>query len=70
MYNIGGFTELGDINDSLLRLEQEGECPLVSKYCLASMVRGILCNLKFPYSHFGTEGVTADLVTLNNGSSL
>ena len=57
-----GFTQLGDVNDSLLRLEQEGECPSVSKYCLALMVRGIFCNLEFPYAHFRTVGVTADLL--------
>ncbi len=28
---IVGFTTLGDVNYSLLRLEQEGECPTVSK---------------------------------------
>ena len=57
-----GFTDLGDINDDLLRLEQEGEHPDVAKYVLAVMVRGTLCELEFPYAHFGTRGITADLL--------
>ena len=40
-----GFTDLGDINDDLLRLEQEEEHPDVAKYVLAVMVRGTLCTL-------------------------
>lgn len=26
------------------------------------MVRGTFCSLQFPYAHFGTQGVTADLL--------
>ncbi len=54
-----GFTQLGTINDDLLRLEQE-EHPPFAKYVLAIMVRGTL--LEFPYAHFGTRGITADLM--------
>ncbi len=59
-----GFTELGTINDDLLRLEQEEEeHPNFAKYVLAIMVRGTLCSkLEFPYAHFGTRGITADLM--------
>ena len=57
-----GFTQLGTINDDLLRLEQE-EHPTFAKYVLAIMVRGTLCSkLEFPYAHFGTRGITADLM--------
>ncbi len=42
---IVGFTELGNINDDLLRL---GEHPDVAKYVLVILVRGTLCNLEFP----------------------
>ena len=48
-----GFTALGDINDTLLKIEQEGEHPMVSKYVLTLMIRGTLCGLQFPYAHFG-----------------
>lgn len=57
-----GYTSLGDINDDLLRLEQEGERPLVAKYILALMVCGILFKLEFPYAHFATRGATGDLL--------
>jgi hypothetical protein len=50
------------LNDDLLRLEQEGDRPLLAKYILVLMVRGILFKLEFPYSHFATRGATADLL--------
>ena len=64
MYNkhtgkIIGFTKLGDINDTLLKIEQVDDRPSVSKYLLALMVRSTLSNLNFPY---GTLGVTADML--------
>lgn len=59
---IVGFTSLGDVNDDLLRLEQEGEHPLVAKYVLALMVRGIMFRLNFPYAHFASRGATADVI--------
>lgn len=59
---IVGFTSLGNVNDDLLRLEQEGEHPLVAKYVLALMVRGIMFRLNFPYAHFVSRGATADVI--------
>lgn len=59
---IVGFTSLGDINEQLQRLEQGGEHPPVAKYILVLMVRGIMFKLEFPYAHFGTRGVTAELL--------
>lgn len=56
------FTELGSINDDLLWLEQRGEHRYFAKYLLALMVCGTLCKLEFPYAHFGTSGITADLM--------
>ena len=56
-----GFTNLGNINDELLRLET-GEQPAVAKQILVLMVRGLLFKLEFPYAHFGTRGVTADVL--------
>ena len=57
-----GFTNLGDVNNNLLQLENEGELPSVAKYVLVLMVRGLLFNLQYPYAHFGTQGVTAELL--------
>ncbi len=57
-----GFTQLGNINDDLLTMEQKGEHPDVAKYVLALLVRGTMFNLEFPYAHFGTRGITADLL--------
>lgn len=57
-----GFTNLGDINDDLLRLEQEGERPLIAKQVLALMVRGIMFKLNFPFAHFASRGATADII--------
>lgn len=57
-----GFTSLGDINNDLLHLEQEGERPLIAQYILVLMVRGILFKLEFPYAHFATRGATGDLL--------
>ena len=67
MYNkhfgeIIGFTNLGDVNDQLLRLEQEDEHPPVAKQVLALMVRGVMFKLEFPYAHFGTRGISADIL--------
>ena len=42
-----GFTNIGDVNNDLLRLEQEGSRSFVAKYLLVLMVRGTLFNLTF-----------------------
>ena len=61
-----GFTNLGNINDELLHLEKvclgDEEHPPVATHLLVLMVRGIFFKLNFPYAHFATEGVTADLL--------
>ena len=57
-----GFTSLGDINDDLLQLEREDEHPAIAKQVLGLMVRGIMVNFQFPYAHFATKGITADLL--------
>jgi len=64
---IVGFTSLGDINNDLLRLEQDsleqdsGQ-PEVAKQLLTIMVRGILFHLNFPYAHFASIGATGDVL--------
>ena len=57
-----GFTNLGDVNNNLLQLENEDEHPSAAKYVLVLMVRGLLFSLQFPYAHFGTQEVTAELL--------
>lgn len=61
-----GFTNLGNINDELLQLERvclgDEEHPPIATHLLVLMVRGIFFKLDFPYAHFATEGVTADLL--------
>lgn len=59
---IVGFTSLGDINDNLLQLEQEGERPEVAKQLLTLMVRGLMFKLNFPYAHFASRGATGDVL--------
>ena len=59
---IVGFTSLGDINDTLLQIEQEGEQPQVAKQLLTLMVRGIMFKLNFPYAHFASRGATGDIL--------
>lgn len=61
---IVGFTNLGDVNEQLLRLEQGGEHPPVAKYVLVLMVRGIMFKLEFSYAHFGTRGITGEVLYL------
>ena len=61
-----GFVNLGGINDELLQLEREYMCendrPPIAKHFLVLMIRGIFLKLDFPFVHFGTETVTADLL--------
>ena len=58
-----GFTNLGDVNDSLLEIERASDQrPVVAKYVLVLMVRGLLFDLRFPLALFGTQGVTAELL--------
>ena len=59
---IVGFTDIGDINQQLLRLEQESDHPPVAKHILVLMVRGLMFKLEFPYAHFGTRSITGDLI--------
>ena len=59
---IVGFTSLGDINNNLLKLEQEGEQPQVAKQLLTLMVRRIMFKLNFPYAHFASRGATGDIL--------
>lgn len=60
--SIIGFTDLGDVNNELMRLQQDDEHPPVASHVLVLMVRGIFFKLQFPYAHFGTEGITADIL--------
>jgi hypothetical protein len=57
-----GFTSLGEINDELLRVEQDEQQPMMAKHVLVLMVRGLMFKLKFPYAHFGTQDATGDVL--------
>lgn len=59
-----GFVDLGELNNDLGRLEQsEGDQhPPVANHMLALMVRGIFTNLQFPYAHFPTSDLSADIL--------
>ena len=52
------FTDLGEVNNQLI--EQERKHPAIATHVLAVMVRGISFKLEFPYTHFSTDGITAD----------
>ena len=66
--HIIGFTHLGDVNDLLLKMEaactteDTSRHPPLSKHILVLMVRGIFFKLEFPYAHFATRSVTADML--------
>ena len=60
---LNGFTDLGDINNDLNRLEQQCQSnPVgtVASHVLLFMVRGLFTSVKFPYAHFTTKRLTAD----------
>ena len=63
---IVGFTQLGEVNNELLKLERDCKSdmdhPPLAKHLLVLMVRGIFFKLDFPYAHFGTETATADIL--------
>ena len=62
-----GFTNLGDINSQLDRVQEQCESEQnshghanVASHMLLFMVRGMFTSLEFPYAHFETRGATAD----------
>ena len=46
--SIIGFTDLGDINNELMRPQQDGEHPPIANHVLVLMVRGIFLDYNFP----------------------
>ena len=57
-----GFTNVGDINNVLDRMEQPDSKPRpnISTHMLLFMVRGMFSTLEYPYAHFATKGISAD----------
>ena len=57
-----GFTDVGDINNELNKVEQQCQsvglthCN-VATHMLLFMIRGMFTNLEFPYAHFATRGI-------------
>ena len=45
--DIVGFVNIGDIDQQLIQLEQNGAHPPIAKYVLVLMVRGLLFKLNF-----------------------
>ena len=64
--DIIGFCNLGNINDELLKFEQQVDSdshyPPVAKHILAVMVRGTFLKCDFPLAHFATDAISADLL--------
>ena len=66
-----GFTNLGTINDQLLKIEAEMEnessdddisYSSIANSIATFMVRGLLSNLQFPYVYFPCRNITGDLL--------
>ncbi len=56
-----GFTDLGDINNDLNRLEKSNPVGSeIATHVLLLMVRGLFNGVNFPYAHFATKSITAD----------
>ena len=66
--NIVGFVDLRPVNNTLLNFESSLSDPEpitpVAKQMLTFMVRGLFIKLHFPYAHYPTSGITADLLFL------
>ena len=64
--NLVGFTNIGEINNELDKVEkeceEEGASSNVATHMLLFMVRGLCTSLVFPYAHFATQGATADVL--------
>lgn len=66
-----GFTNLGDINNHLIDLEQslandsedsQSRCPKLAKTMMVFMVRGLFSKLQFPYVQLPSADLTGDLL--------
>lgn len=62
-----GFTNLGDINSHLLKLQhslevEQSTIPTLAKSLLVIMVRGLFSSLQFPYAQFPCANLSGDLL--------
>ncbi len=62
-----GFTNLGDINSHLLRLQQslegkESTMTTLANSLLVIMVRGLFSSLQFPYAQFPCAKLSGELM--------
>lgn len=59
-----GFTDLGNVNNTLQKFEETINDNYsgsdVAKQMLVFMVRGVFIKLRFPYAQYPTRGITAD----------
>ena len=62
--NLVGFTNIGQINDELDKVqwecEEDNPPSNVATHMLLFMVLGLCTSLEYPYAHFATTGATAD----------
>ena len=64
---VTGFTNVRRINENLLQLEREcqgdsGPAPVATHLLVLTYGKGLFFKLSFPYAHFASTGVTADLL--------
>jgi len=59
-----GYTDLGDINSHLTKLEQSvtGGSQSLATTIMSFMVKGLFSDLQFPYAHFPCHQITGDLL--------
>lgn len=60
-----GFTDLGDINNHLLKFKKcvgEPVTPTLANSMLVFMVQGLFVSIGFPYAQFPSHSITGDLL--------
>ena len=62
-----GFTNLGEVNDLLMRYERsldsdQDTSPPLAKSMLVFFVRGLFTNFQFPYAQFACKSISGDLM--------
>ncbi len=57
-----GFVNVGEINAHIDKIAEGDDNQSIASHMLLFMVRGMCSKLEFPYAHFATKGVSADLL--------
>ena len=67
-YKVVGFVDVGAINNILQMYEQtlkdphQSMQPVIAKHMLVFTVRALFVNFRFPYAHYSTTNLTADIL--------